>query len=45
MAWIVLAVCFIINTFYVWKLEQDFKEWATDIDVEFFKHYSKFKED
>lgn len=31
--------------FYQWKLETDFKEWMTDIDMEFFKKYTKFKEE
>lgn len=37
--WLVLMVCFVVNTFYVWKLEHDFQEWATDINVEFFKNF------
>lgn len=43
--WIILMICFVVNTFYTWKLENDFKEWSMDIDVEFFKNYSKFKEE
>lgn len=43
-AWLVLIVCFIINTFYLWKLERDFTEWATDINMQVFKN-SNFKED
>lgn len=38
-AWLVLIVCFAVNTFYVWKLEHDFQEWATDINMEFFKNF------
>ncbi len=41
---ILLVVQFAI-LFYQWKLEQDFKEWMTDIDMEFFKSYAKFKEE
>lgn len=43
--WIVLCACFVVSTFYTWKLEQDFKEWSMDINMEFFHNYSKFKED
>ena len=33
--WLVLAICFVVNTFHIWKLQYDFQEWATDINVEF----------
>lgn len=42
---LILCICFVVQTFYVWKLEQDFKEWSMDIDMEFFKNYKGFKED
>ncbi len=39
--WLVLAICFVVNTFHVWKLQHDFQEWATDINVEFFKNFKE----
>ena len=45
LCWVILMICFCVSTFYTWKLEQDFKEWSQDIDVEFFKNYKGFKEE
>ena len=38
---LVILVLQIVNTFYLWKLERDFQEWATDINVEFFKNFKE----
>ena len=40
--WSILCVCFIVDTYYTWKLDHDFQEWSTDINMEVFKN---FKED
>ena len=39
--WLVLVICFVVNTFHIWKLQYDFQEWATDINVEFFKNFKE----